>query len=392
MPFRYLAGKCHEFREYRWGVADMGRVLDTLYDNMQKLSHKPTLILDESFMMDIFKPYRDELPPFQEYWDIIFKKKQMKVISRKDGSKVVHYARLLTCLFSPRREADLAATDRVHELGSIAASTIIRELLDQNKATYKYLLLSKSEFSHRYSTLARKQSLIGIRATNDEVESVLGGATANIQRYGRISLSSAGAVGDMKRNAFLHRSTKSKSKSKPLGRFHQFDPSLQEAIIIVGMTDAPDTRKCNNEDLEKQATARRIKEELIKEKGLEKATEEYIDALYYYQMYFSYLSNENKFKQRAKKARRERETRGEGSMYSQLQPFSRPELTELIGKRIDVLCSFDIDIRKGTKELRWCQGEVMEIVEGARDPTVKVKWDAQANAHGYEEETITNQR
>jgi hypothetical protein len=75
-------------------------------------------------------------------------------------------------------------------------------------------------------------------------------------------------------------------------------------------------------------------------------------------------------------------------MYSQLQPFSRPELTELTGKRIDVLCSFDIDIRKGTKakELRWCQDqdEVMEIVEGARDPTVKVKWDAQADAHGYE--------
>jgi hypothetical protein len=133
----------------------------------------------------------------------------------------------------------------------------------------------------------RKHSLIGIRATNDEAESVLGGATANIQRYGRISLSGAGAVGDMKRNAFLHRPTKSKSKSKPLGIFHQFDPSLQEAIITVATTDAPATLKRNNHDLERQAKVRRIKEELIKEKGLEKATEEYIDALYYYQMYFS---------------------------------------------------------------------------------------------------------
>ena len=105
-----------------------------------------------------------------------------------------------------------------------------------------------------------------------------------------------------------------------------------------------------------------------------------------------FLSDENKFKEIAEKARRERESKGEGSMYSQLQPFSRPELTELIGKRIDVLCSFDIDIRKGTKELRWCQGEVLEIVEGARDPTVKVKWDSQLDAHGYEEETITNQK
>jgi hypothetical protein len=45
-----------------------------------------------------------------------------------------------------------------------------------------------------------------------------------------------------------------------------------------------------------------------------------------------YLSDENEFKQKAEKAHREQESKGEGSMYSQLQPFSRPELTELIGK------------------------------------------------------------
>ena len=81
MPFRYLAGKSHEIKQYGWGAADMGRVLDTLYDNMQTLHHEPTLILDQSFMMDIFKQYREELPPFHEYWEIIFKTKQMKVIS-----------------------------------------------------------------------------------------------------------------------------------------------------------------------------------------------------------------------------------------------------------------------------------------------------------------------
>ena len=52
-----------------------------------------------------------------------------------------------------------------------------------------------------------------------------------------------------------------------------------------------------------------------------------------------YLSDENKFKQRAEKACRERESKGECSMYSQLQPFSRPELTELIGKRHLILTS-----------------------------------------------------
>jgi len=140
MPFRYLAGKSHEFKQYGWGAADMGRVLDTLYDKMQMLLHEPTLILDQSFMMDIFKQYREELPPFDEYWEIIFKKKQMKVISQKDGSKVVHYARLLNSLFSPQREADLATTDTVHELGSIAASTIIKELLDQKQSNVQVLV------------------------------------------------------------------------------------------------------------------------------------------------------------------------------------------------------------------------------------------------------------
>ncbi len=42
-------------------------------------------------------------------------------------------------------------------------------------------------------------------------------------------------------------------------------------------------------------------------------------------------------------------------------------------------------------ELKWCQSKVLGIVESARDPTVKVKWDAQLDAHGYDQETITNQ-
>jgi hypothetical protein len=50
---------------------------------------------------------------------------------------------------------------------------IITELLDQKKATYKKLSISESEFSYNYSTEDRKQSLMGIRATNDEAESVL---------------------------------------------------------------------------------------------------------------------------------------------------------------------------------------------------------------------------
>ena len=37
MPFRFLAGKCHEFKEFGFGAADMGRVLTTLHGKLHKI-------------------------------------------------------------------------------------------------------------------------------------------------------------------------------------------------------------------------------------------------------------------------------------------------------------------------------------------------------------------
>jgi hypothetical protein len=106
---------------------------------MQMLHSTPTLILDQLFMMK----------GISSGGKIIFKKNQMRVICQKNGCKVVPYAILLNSLFSPQREADVMTKDSIHELGSIAASTIITELLDQNKATFKYVSVSESEFSYR---------------------------------------------------------------------------------------------------------------------------------------------------------------------------------------------------------------------------------------------------
>ena len=104
--------------------------------------------------------------------------------------------------------------------------------------------------------------MLGNTATNDEAESTLGGTTANIQQFGRIALSSAGAVSDMKQNAFLRRdmiSTKTNPTINPSGLFHQFPHELRQAIVRVAMKDAPATRIRNNEDLALQAKARHAK-------------------------------------------------------------------------------------------------------------------------------------
>ena len=115
-----------------------------------------------------------------------------------------------------------------------------------------------------YSSEERNKSLMGTTA----MKSVLGGATANIQRYGCISLSGVGVVGDI---CTTHSFIGLQSQSQPqtvcslLGNF----TSLINHYKRKSLTDAPATRKRNNDDLERQAKARQIKEELIKEKGLE---------------------------------------------------------------------------------------------------------------------------
>jgi hypothetical protein len=92
VPCRYLAGKSHEFRDYNWGALDMSRVIDTLHQKLLKVKKKPDLMLDPIFMDNIFLEYCNELPPFREYWNTLFKEEQMKVVARKDGTKVVHFA------------------------------------------------------------------------------------------------------------------------------------------------------------------------------------------------------------------------------------------------------------------------------------------------------------
>ena len=56
---------------------------------------------------------------------------------------------------------------------------------------------------------------------------------------------------------------------------------------MVAMKNAPATRSENTEELELQRECKRRKEEMMKKKGMEKATEAAIDAHYYWSMYFS---------------------------------------------------------------------------------------------------------
>lgn len=118
----------------------MSHVIDTLYEKMNELHKSPSWIVDDGFMMSIFNEYLLELLPFEEYWKVPFKKKQMSVVarSRNDGTKVVHTALLRNKLYSPATPTNIKTRDMVVRLAESAAKTICDELLDETKATYKY--------------------------------------------------------------------------------------------------------------------------------------------------------------------------------------------------------------------------------------------------------------
>ena len=117
----------------------------------------------------------------------MYNKKQMKVVCHTDGSSVVHYNRIRNRLFHPTKKSYVETTDRVIELSKVATDVLLQELLDESKATYKYLFVSRREYSAAHDNFeSRQKALLGVAATNDEAESVLGGITSNVQRYSRI--------------------------------------------------------------------------------------------------------------------------------------------------------------------------------------------------------------
>jgi hypothetical protein len=66
-------------------------------------------------MMNIFDGYLEELEPFKEYRSLVIETKRMTVLvwSSKDGSKVVHMARLRMELFSPTKPANVETKEFV---------------------------------------------------------------------------------------------------------------------------------------------------------------------------------------------------------------------------------------------------------------------------------------
>ena len=104
-----------------------------------------------------------------------------------------------------------------------------------------------------------------------------------------------------------------------------------------------------------------------------------------------YLADEGEFKKNADRLRQKRESEVEGgkqSIYYRMQPFERPDIADLLGRRIDVNWEVIVD---GRPVLKWCQGEVINVYEDKSKPTVRVLWDPTPDIAGCEEESESDQ-
>ena len=86
--------------------------------------------------------------------------------------------------------------------------------------------MSKSDHSYKHCSEERKSALLEKRTTNGKAKSALGGATANIQCYQQINISSAGAMSDANRNKFLQQEfqpPRKKLATRSQGMLFEFD-------------------------------------------------------------------------------------------------------------------------------------------------------------------------
>ena len=81
---------------------------------------------------------------------------------------------------------------------------------------------------------------------------------------------------------------KKKNVREAKGTFHQLCDEIQHFLIDVGVEDSHEQDIINDRELGDQRRSKQEKEKIMEEKGLKKAQKKLINAIYCYQMYFSY--------------------------------------------------------------------------------------------------------
>ena len=87
-------------------------------------------------------------------------------------------------------------------LGTIDVKDIIKDLEDKTKTTYKYLSISRTDYSCEHCPDPTRKAMLGKMVTNDLAESSFAGVKSQIQTYGRIGMCNTKDISNISRNVY----------------------------------------------------------------------------------------------------------------------------------------------------------------------------------------------
>ena len=90
-------------------------------------------------MMNLFSEYANDLPPFKDYLQLMFKNMRMMVKNWTTGIRVAHSAMAKRELFNPKKKTNIQSTARMLDIVSVGIPKMEKELIDMRKATWRNL-------------------------------------------------------------------------------------------------------------------------------------------------------------------------------------------------------------------------------------------------------------
>merc|ERR1712032_258621 len=251
IPVRWFAAKTHKLSHrtvhgYAWGVRSMGLVADIIYEKYKEIKEKPTLILDEDYMMGMFDTLGNDIPEYKEYQEYLYQEKKSSFATRAAGARFVSYKLIREEAFNPADEDNRSTTEHMANYGKIAAQAMINEFESKKKVTRWHLTVHpEGRLSFNHCSVEEKKALVGKRATNDSAESAFSSFTDQL-KYDMIDFCAAAGISDIKRNGYVNRpSTPKEIKGNKIGMMLCIPQNLRRAIVQTAMEGAPRVRKKN---------------------------------------------------------------------------------------------------------------------------------------------------
>ena len=220
--------------------------------------------------------------------------KQAQTVTGK--TKVLGAKKIRDELFNPKRQENIDTKDLVEKMAVVASECVLKELHDKKKQTHEHLDSMDGRLSMKNVTDEMHKATLHKMATNDVAEGPFAGTSQQLQTFTTLSGTNASAVAQARFNGDFNRpekelcrrkSSDNSDNSPKTGAFIGLGKEMLETAIQFALNKVKEVKKGQRESLKRQGDVKAAKLALLKEKGLKAATKEYIDKLYYYDMYNS---------------------------------------------------------------------------------------------------------